>query len=205
VVDEALAAIKNLVATVDLTANQAGATVLVDGEAVGTTPLTAPLTVDLGRHTIALKKARFELAEQTIETPGGSTTAVLITLHEQRHVGHLLVTADESATIVVDGSFAGEGRYDGQLAPGAHEVRVTKPGKMPYEAGIDLRDGETRTIQVTLENERHGTSWPWIVGGVAVLAGAAVGGYFLFQPHDEKGPAPTGVLGTVYIQSLGGR
>jgi len=37
--------------------------------------------------------------------------------------------------------------------------------------------------------------WPWVVGGVVVAAGAAVGGYFLFRPHDQTSPVPNGTFG----------
>jgi hypothetical protein len=70
-------------------------------------------------------------------------------------------------------------------------VNVTESGKLPYKAQVDLRDGETRSLEVTLENERTGSPvWPWIVGGVAVAAGAAIGGYFLLQPQDTTTPVP---------------
>ena len=55
-VDEALAAIKNLVATVTVTSIEPEATVLVDGEVVGVTPIPAPLTLELGKHVIVAKK-----------------------------------------------------------------------------------------------------------------------------------------------------
>lgn len=195
---EALAAIRPLVAALQIKASEAGAEVSIDGEPVGTTPLAASVPVDLGRHQVTVKKAGFEPFEQTLETPGGTEAVVPVTLKAQRHVAQLVVSAEPDATVVVDGQSVGQGRFDGAVSAGAHDVSVTAPGKRSYKAQLDLRDGETRSLQVTLEEEPHGGSaWPWVVGGVAVAAGAAVGGYFLFKPQEQQGQVPAGKFGSV--------
>jgi hypothetical protein len=204
-VEAALAAIQSLVATLKITISVDGASVLIDGETVGISPLSDPLAVDLGRHTLTVRKAGFETIERVTDAVGGGEAAISITLTPRTPVSHLTVATDTDASIRIDGQIAGAGRYDGQLSPGTHQVAVTESGKLPYRAEVDLRDGETRTVQVTLESARGGTLWPWIVGGTALVAGAAVGGYFLFKTHDEQGSPPTGALGTVFISSLGGR
>jgi hypothetical protein len=81
---------------------------------------------------------------------------------------------------------------------------VTAPGKKAYTASLDLRDGETRGFQVTLEDDHGVGPWPWIAGGTALAAGMIVGGYFLFRPHDEPAAAPTGTLPTVVIPGFFG-
>jgi hypothetical protein len=188
-IDAALSAIQNLVGKVTFSISEAGATVTVDGETVGTTPLPAPLVLDLGKHSVAVKKTGFEGAEQSFEVAGGAEATIAIRLAPREHMGHLMVIADDAATVVIDGKAAGRGRFDGPLAAGTHDVSVTEIGKTPYKAQIDLRDGETRSVEVTLQDENHAKAiWPWIVGGAAVAAGAAVGGYFLFKPSPE---APT--------------
>jgi hypothetical protein len=127
-----------------------------------------------------------------------------MTLEHARHVAQLVVAAEDDATVIVDDKVAGKGRFDGQLAPGHHQVKVSEPGKAPYVADVDLKDGETRTMQVTLESEHHGVGvWPWVVGGVVVAAGAAVGGYFLFKPQDQTAAPPTGKLGGVQFSAFG--
>jgi hypothetical protein len=202
-VDGALSAIKNLVGTVKVAVSEAAAAVTVDGQVVGTTPLGRPLVVDLGKHTIVATKAGFETTEQTIDVAGGGEMAVTFALVAQRHVAHLVVVAEAVATILIDDKVADRGRFDGNLSPGAHEVRVTEPGKTPYKADLDLRDGETRTVQVTLESERHAAVWPWVVGGAVAAVGLGVGGYFLFKPQDQTTPIPPGKLTAVQFQVWG--
>jgi hypothetical protein len=110
----------------------------------------------------------------------------------------LVVSSEAGATIVVDGAVAGC-HFDGPLAPGMHDVQVTEPGKKNYATQVELHDGETRTLDVTLESAKQAPVWPWLLaGGAAVVTGAVVGGYFLFRSSPEAQPAPlTGTLGTV--------
>jgi len=197
-VDSALAAIQNLVGTVRLTVSQPGATVAVDGETLGETPLPDPMVLDLGKHSLTVSKPGFETFHQAVAIGGGGETNVSVALVAQGHRSRLVVAADEGATVTVDDRVGSQGRFDGKLEPGVHQVQVTEPGKMTYKVDVDLRDGETRTLQVTLESEKHGGSpWPWIIGGAVVAAGAAVAGYFLLQPSDTVVPVPTGKLGGV--------
>jgi hypothetical protein len=198
-VDAALAAIRDLVGTVDLTVSEAGADVTVDAEPVGTTPLVAPLVVDLGKHTLAVKKDGFEPAERTVEVRGGNETSVAITLVQRVHPALLRIASDPGATVVIDNKELSRGSFDGALAPGAHDVVVSEPGKKGYETRIILHDGEARTLRVTLEGERHAILWPWIAGGAAVVVGAGIGGYFLLRPHETRGPGPQGQLFTVQL------
>jgi len=197
-VDAALFTVRALVARVKLDVTEDGAAVAVDGNPVGTTPLSGPLVVDLGKHTLSVNKPGFEPVVRTIESVGGSEAAISITLVAEVHAARLAIVAELGAVVIIDKKQVGMERFEGNLAPGMHEIQVTSPGKKPYSALVELRDGEARTLQVTLSAEpRSALIWPWIVGGAAIAAGAAVGGYFLFRPRDERAPAPPGSLGTV--------
>jgi hypothetical protein len=197
-VEQALLAIKSLVATVTVTAIEPEATVVVDGEVVGMTPLPAPLILDLGKHTIVAKKAGFETSEQTVDAVGGSAVSVTLVLIVQTHVAQLVISSEAEATVKIDDRVVAAGHFEGQLEPGEHAIELTERGKEPYRAVIELHDGETRTLQVTLREPKHSAPWPWLIGGAAVVAGAAVGGYFLFKVHDET-VAPEAKLGTIYL------
>lgn len=196
--DAALAATANLVGALTIVTNVAGATVKIDGEVAGTSPLDGPLVVDLGKHTVSVQKAGFEVASATVEMTGGSSSTTTLTLVPEVHTGQLSIVADSGATIVIDGRTSATGRFDGKLDAGHHQVTVTAPGKVAYEADIDLRERETRTLEITLVSEKKGgVIWPWVAGGAALAAGAAVGGYFLFRPTDHTLGVPQGTLGGV--------
>jgi hypothetical protein len=197
-VDAALSTVRALVARVRIDVNESGASVAIDGNPSGTTPLPAPIVVDLGKHTLSVSKPGFEPVTRSIESSGGSESSVAITLVAQVHAARLAVVAELGAIVSIDKKQVGTDRFEGSLAPGTHEIQVTAPGKKPYVSLLELRDGESRTLQVTLASEaRSAPIWPWIVGGAAIAAGAAVGGYFLLRPHDERAPVPPGSLGTV--------
>jgi hypothetical protein len=205
-VDRALAAISDLVGSLVLSVNQPGATVAVDGENIATTPLTAPLTVDQGKHTLSVQKPGFDPAERPFEIGGGTSLIITLELSPEVRTGQLVVVAEPGATVIVDQKVVGHDRFDGALPAGAHDVTVTAPGKQAYHAEIDVRVREARTLHVTLQDEKSsggGSPWPWVVGGTVLVAGAAVGGYFLFRPQDKTTPVPAGTYGGVQLMAWG--
>jgi hypothetical protein len=195
-VDSALAALKNLVGTVTITANVAGAEVMVDEEPAGTTPLAGPVVLDLGRHKITLRKAGFDAVTDAIDVQGGSAMTEAVTLVEHAHDARLLIIADDDATIAIDGKPTAKERFDGPVPAGSHDLQVTAPGKVAYRSEVELHEGESRTLQVTLAKETpHGAVWPWIVGGAVAAVGLGVGAYLLLRPQDQTAPVPAGPLG----------
>jgi hypothetical protein len=205
-VDAALAAIRNLIGALRVAANEDGASVAVDEHTAGVTPLAEPVVLDLGEHRVTVAKTGFTTFTQTVTIQGGSDLALTATLSAVQHVAQLAIKTEAGATIAVDGTPVGTATFEGQLAPGTHDVEVTEPGKVPYRAQVDLRDGETRSVQVTLESAAHPAPiWPWIVGGAAVVAGASIGGYFLFRSSQDTQAPLAGNLGTVRFTSAGWR
>jgi hypothetical protein len=203
-VANALAAIRSLVGTVKLAVNEPDAKVAVDGTVVGTTPLADPLVLDLGTHTFSVQKPGFEPVSQSVEIAGGNETALTLTLRLHRQVARLVVSSDAGASVLVDDEPARAGSFEGEVTAGVHGVQVTEPGKVSYRTQVDLRDGETRTLQVSLETEGHRAAiWPWIVGGAAVAAGAVVGGYFLFRSQPASPAMPPDQLGSLQLSAWG--
>src|SRR4051794_36125692 len=90
-VEGALAAIKNLVATLKFAVSEAGATVVLDGDLIGVTPLSGARSVNLGKHTIVVRKAGFDKVEKTVDVVGGSEMEVAVTLSPEVHLAHLVV------------------------------------------------------------------------------------------------------------------
>jgi hypothetical protein len=195
-VDAALAAIHALVGTVKLAVSEPGADVSVDNESVGTTPLTAPFTVDTGTHSLRVKKPGFDTVAQTIDVPGGNEETVAITFVSLVPSARVVISTDRGATILLDRKAVALGRFDQRVPSGLHTVDVTQSGKRPYQSQFNLAEGDVRTLDVKLVDQPHAL-WPWIVGGAAVVAGAIVGGYFVFK-HDDSGGL-TGTLGTAQV------
>ncbi len=177
-----------------------GARVFVDGASVGTVPLAEPLALDLGPRTLRVELAGYEPFETKINVPGSTDLAVDVALKPAKQAAsRLVVDTAEGDTVLVDDKAVGNGRWEGPLSPGRHSVKVTREGKQSYESVVQLGAGETSTVSVVLASDERGAPlWPWIAGGVVVLGGAAVGGYFLFRPKTEAEP-PVGKLGTVVL------
>jgi hypothetical protein len=116
-----------------------------------------------------------------------------------------VIEAGAKDLITVDGKTVGLGRYDGFVKSGGHTVRVSAPEMATYQNEVVVQDGETRRVPISLNplpKESDISKWLWIGGGVALAAGAAVGGAVLFKPTEV--PPVTGTLGTVPL-SFGGR
>jgi hypothetical protein len=137
-----------------------------------------------------VSKPGFADFAESVDVLGGGTLPVSVTLTAETRVARLHVASDPDATVTVDRDTAARGGFDGVLASGAHALLVTGPGKVPYRAEIQLKDGETRTMNITLETQktRGGSPWPWVAAGTAVVAGAVVGSYFLFKSSPGEGP-----------------
>jgi hypothetical protein len=185
----------------------AGAHVLVDGVDVGEAPFAAPVPVDLGKHVVRAEREGFAPLEKPIEVAGQVPMSLELTLKAAAGAASeatLSVSPSEPRDVVsVDDRVMGGGRWSGPLSPGMHRVKVTADGKRPYVLEVDLKPGERRSVDVTLEDEKKKAAlWPWVAGGAAVVAGGIVASYFIFKPSDTVGPPPAGQLGTVFVKSF---
>jgi hypothetical protein len=199
-VDEVIRTVKLLVSSVRLTANLPGALVLVDDVPVGTTPLSGPITVDLGRRSFRITKPGYQEQELTRDVTGGSQLTLDVVLERVVDSGQLRVVAGSGATIRVDGAIMGHEEWTGTLAAGEHTLRVTGDGMRPYDKEISIVATQTRTLYVSLEPEpsRGVPTWVWIGAGVVVAGGLATTGYFLFRGPREVAPE-TASLGEVSL------
>jgi hypothetical protein len=200
--------IRPLVSEVRVIVNEPGASVFVDDEPAGTTPLAEPLLLDLGERRIRVTKPGFKEQVVSERVAGASEATVSLTLSPETHEGRLAVMAEASASIAIDGSVVGVGRWEGTLTSGHHALRVTAEGMHPHTADVEVREGEVRTIDVTLMRESGGISpWWWVGGSLVAAAGLGVGGYFLFRPSSSTASATPGTIypGTLTVQSRWGR
>jgi hypothetical protein len=177
--------------------------VSIDGQPPSPLIPTA-IAVDPGSHTVHFEAPGQSPVEQTVAVVEGEKDKRVTAVLGQRAApaGRLVVSVDAAATVTIDGRDAGAGRFDGPLAPGPHDLGVTEPGKAPYRAQVEVREGETRTLSLALEDEKKkggAAVWPWIAGGVVVAAGAAVGGYFLFKPSDTTAGVPPGKAASLQL------
>lgn len=198
-------ALRGFYSELTLKALPAGARVTIDDVSVAPALLTAPIPVDLGQRRVRVELEGYEAFERAIDVPGATPVELQVTLTKAVHSASLSVASSGKEDVIsLDGKAIASGHWQGTVTPGEHVVRVTGPGKKPYEVRFQLANKASRSLQVSLEDEakRGGALWPWLVGGAAVAVGAGIGGYFLLKPEDKQAPMPDGKLGTIYIPLL---
>lgn len=181
--DEIISALRPFVAAVTVKTTPSDASVLVDGQPAGNTPLQRRL-VDLGKHQITAKKDGFTESTTAIDVTGNADVVLDLQLAAVVQKGRLVVNASAGDAISLDGKAMAMGNWEGDVAIGEHLVRVTAPKKNPYETHVAIGDRETRTLQVTLDPipEPKTPTWIWIslgAGGavaITVITALLVGG-----------------------------
>jgi hypothetical protein len=195
-----LAAVKGLIGSVRVAAPD-GAEISVDGERVGVAPLKEPLQLDLGPHKLSAQKAGMQASVTSVEVAGGTETNVTIVLRPMDRRSRISVQAGEGDAIAFDGIPIATTRWQAEVDAGTHTLRVTAPQRKPYEVRLDLLEGATRTVDVSLEAQRP--LWHWIAGGAVLATAATIGGYFLFKPEAKPGEQTLGSLGGVNLARWG--
>jgi hypothetical protein len=192
---ELLRTVEQFVAQLVVNVNEPGAELFIDGASVATLPSPDPLYVDMGSRKFLLRKAGFKDFAVEREVVGGKPFTLDAKLEADLRIGTLRVTAGPKDVIRVDGRVVGTGEWQGQLPAGVHSLNVTAEGKAPYQTDVAIETGQLTTHRVSLESSATGeraafSSWPWVAGGVALVALVSVGAYFAFRPDEPPPPSP---------------
>lgn len=118
----------------------------------------------------------------------------------------LRIAADRSGAVVaVDDLDVGVAPVQLTRPAGTYAIVVRKPGFVTYQSRVKVGPGEQPSIQATLpEQTTPVTKKAWFWGAAAVVvAGAAVGTYFLTRPDPERPPPNGGALGWVVTVPAG--
>jgi formylglycine-generating enzyme required for sulfatase activity len=126
-----------------------GATILVDGEELGTTP--AMLELMDGERQLILQLADFSDWQQTLQIEAGQPLE-LETVTLQPAAGVLeLASTPSGANVTLDGEFQGQTPLSLELTPGkAHRLAVFKPGYRRYTGTVQLPAGgqDSQSVQL---------------------------------------------------------
>ena len=144
----ALVKVVPLASAAEIECENAKATVLIDGEKVGSTPYHGQVLP--GEHALRLESSGYIPFTETINVPARGQISLKRSLAGSP--GKLIVHAlPAEAAISVDGTQVGKGQYDQATSPGTHKLNITLDGYHPYEAVVTVRAGEPYTADVTLE------------------------------------------------------
>ena len=170
-----------------LTTKTKGATVEVDGEGIGTTPLVKPIRIDPGKHTLKIAKKGYTEYLDVFVIKRGKATALGIDLLPV--AGILSVDASvDHARVHVDGKYVGTTPLEIEALIGKRTVRIVKEGYHDVVLRPMAIAGRRTHVSATLIAMPVGSSpyrppppppkawyekwyvWAGIVGGTAVIA-----------------------------------
>ncbi|WP_437280088.1 PEGA domain-containing protein [Sorangium sp. So ce375] len=173
-----------LVGQLDVVVSERDAEVTIDGAPIGKTPLSGKVFVDAGSRRIRVFKPGFKEHVRVESVAPGAQLALDVRLARKTRAGKLSILASPGDHLALDGEFLGEWQWEGMVPSGRHVVRVTAPGKVPYQAAILIRDDALSGVTVGLvPTEKSGATpaWVWLTGAGAVVAGALSAGILLMN------------------------
>ena len=153
----AIAAVEPFVSSLTVHANVEGATLLIDDENAGQTPILAPVPIDVGRHTLRLRKPGYQDHVQELEIAGGKPESVDLRLEPMVKTAlvEVAVRGPVVATIFVDGVDMGPAPFKGQLPAGRHTIEARAPGYVTARQTSDVRWKQPVNVALSLSRERH--------------------------------------------------
>lgn len=128
-----------------------GASVRIDDNEVGKTPLTVTLLP--GPHTVAITSADGRSAQRQIDvTPNKKKQDLLVEFRGQAGgPATLSVQSDPAnANVLVDGAMVGRTPYSGEIQPGDHSVAVEADGRMREERKLVAHEGQDANVSFAL-------------------------------------------------------
>lgn len=156
-VKSAIQALDPFVSTVEVTANEAGATLLIDGEAAGQSPFDKPVPIDVGSHEVRLHKGGFVDAVQTLTIAGGTPAKVTLSIDPavKKSSVSVTVTGAPGANVVIDGIDMGQSPFKGEVVAGRHTFEARAPGFVTARQTTDVVYKEPLNVALDLAAERH--------------------------------------------------
>src|SRR5688572_15989762 len=104
-VEAAIQAVRPFVSSVEVQANEPGATLSIDGNDVGQTPFIEPVPIDVGRRQVRLVKPDFIPIERSVEVVQGMPLTLTFVLEPvlKAAVVSVATTEDVPGTLFMDG------------------------------------------------------------------------------------------------------
>ena len=121
-----------------------GASVYVDGELKGETPLLLSKIL-VGEHFIEVKKSSKETIRKAVVISEGETSTISGTLQEAK-IAIKIKSMTDDATLKINGEFRGVLPWSGNLVPGNYKIEVEKEGCDSYVKDYALSLSDTILI-----------------------------------------------------------
>jgi hypothetical protein len=153
----AVAIVQQFVTTVDVTANEADATLTIDDYPVGKTPFSGPVRIDVGKHVLKLSKEGYIDAIEPVDVAAGAKTPVTFKLEPINKTALVSVTVGgaPTASVFVDGRDMGPAPFKGELSADRHTIEARSPGFVTVGQTVDVLYKQSMSLVLTLSQERH--------------------------------------------------
>lgn len=177
-VAEELEQIRALTAPVAVIVKGASATISIDGEPTGATPLSELVLLGPGKHLVRAERAGCAPDERTIEVVSGQAQAVELDPRSLTAPGLVTVECTPAGALVsIDSGAEARCPLAVELAPGTHEVVAQADGYASQRTEVVVQPAEPRLVRLTLVPVgAGGPTRPFPVLGVSLLGGAVVAG-----------------------------
>lgn len=193
--DELLASYRERVTRLYIVLPVDGVEVRLGERILGRSPLPQPISVNSGKPaTLTVDDARFFPFSRSVTLTGRQDVHLEVRLDSRETKAVLRVSSSESGALAsVDDAESGNVPLDVVVAPGSHQVRLTKEGFVPALTSVLVKAGELRLVDVGLVREpRLYERWYfWVAIGAVVAAGAGVAAAWTIER-----PAMRGTLNT---------
>ena len=169
------------VGTIELRGGVPGALVVVDGRPRGALPLSSPIRVGAGTHTVQVTREGLAPFEARVEVAGTQAASVEVTLATLTAGGRLRVVerSGKVLDVVVDGAVVGKTPWEGMIAPAEHVVHLRgADGSGTQPEIVTVKRDAPASIELVAEPLRSGlrahvlpSSAQVSIDGVAIGAG----------------------------------
>ena len=133
----------------EVNSTPAGASVTVDGEFVGRTPLKIAVAPDKA-HAVRLVQEGFTPTEQQVSVASGRHEVLNLTLAAEL-ASIQLTTMPADAELLIDGELRGSATQTLSLPTHAHELTVRREGYATYQVTVTPRKGVEKRFRIRLK------------------------------------------------------
>jgi hypothetical protein len=126
-----------------------GATVAVDGDPLGTSPLAQPIKLTVGSHALKVSKPGYAEFLDTVKIGTNQTTTLEVELLPFAAVVSV-TTEPPGADVTIDGKLVGQTPLKTEVEAGQHELRVSLDGYHDGAKDITLQAGESYKVELPL-------------------------------------------------------
>ena len=128
-----------------------GATVVLDGDSVGTTPLRQRLAP--GRYDLRVEASGYRAVTQPVRVQAAQEQQITVTLAEIVPATLSITTEPAGATVILNGERTGTTPFEQSVPSGSLTVRLERDAYRPATRQLELVPGARRELSVTLEPE----------------------------------------------------